>query len=195
MTTEEIAPQVIENAIILLNQTQQSVLLLCAKNLAGCDWAEAAEVAAIDENGVVLSVMGNGRSESHRVEFEQPVHNVQELRQAMLQLGEKADPPDGIKRIATATVETAKASRYLKALCNHFDRKATARYDDENGHIEFPFGECELQANENTLIMTIAADSEARFNRTKHVVADHLVRFGNKEELHVNWVDAAPAEA
>lgn len=113
-----------------------------------------------------------------------------ERRLANVQLDEKADPPDGIQRVATAHVETAKASRYLKALCNHFDRKAVATYDDENGCVQFPFGHCDLHAKEDALLITITADSETRFNRTKYVVADHLIRFGSKEELHVIWVDA-----
>lgn len=94
--------------------------------------------------------------------------------------------------VAYACVETAKALRYLKALCNHFDRKVTASYDDVNGCIQFPFGDCELHAAADALLITVSAESETMLARTKDVVADHLVRFGEKEELAVNWVDATP---
>jgi hypothetical protein len=93
---------------------------------------------------------------------------------------------------AAAHVETAKASRYLKALCNHFARKVTACYDDVNGRVQFPFGDCELHATADALHITVTAVDETMLARTKDVVADHLVRFGEKEELAVNWVDATP---
>ncbi|GIK55056.1 MAG: DUF2218 domain-containing protein [Chloroflexi bacterium] len=93
---------------------------------------------------------------------------------------------------ATAQVETAKASRYLKALCNHFARKVETRYDDNNGRVQFPFGNCQLQASANALLITVTAVDETMFVTAKAVVADHLVRFGEKEELTVNWVDATP---
>ena len=47
-----------------------------------------------------------------------------------------------------ATVPTGKASRYLKALCNHFDRKVSATYDDALGKVEFGFAYCEMRASE-----------------------------------------------
>ncbi len=93
---------------------------------------------------------------------------------------------------ATAQVETAKASRYLKALCNHFARKVTASYDDDYGRVQFPFGDCELRATTNALLITVTAVDETMFVTAKAVVADHLVRFGEKEELTVNWVDTTP---
>lgn len=92
--------------------------------------------------------------------------------------------------IATAHVATPKASRYLKALCNHFDRKVNARYDDTSGQVQFPFGECTLQVVDDALHLQVIAESETMLTRVKHVVADHLVRFAAKEELIVDWVDA-----
>ena len=93
-------------------------------------------------------------------------------------------------RVATALVETPKARRYLKALCNHFDRKANASYDDNNGRIQFAFGECELQAEDNLLLISVTAETDATFARVKQVVADHLIRFGVNEALQVTWADA-----
>ncbi len=93
---------------------------------------------------------------------------------------------------ATAHVETAKASRYLKALCNHFARKVQASYDDDYGRVQFPFGDCELRATADALHITVTAVNKTMFVTAKDVVADHLVRFGEKEELTVNWVDAIP---
>lgn len=89
---------------------------------------------------------------------------------------------------ATAHVATPKASRYLKALCNHFDRKAVASYQDNYGVIAFSFGKCHLQANNENLILHVGAETPDEFERVKNVMANHLIRFGNKEELQVNWV-------
>ena len=58
------------------------------------------------------------------------------------------------------------------------------------GWVQFSFGACELQAKADALRLTVSADSEAAFARVKHVVADHLIRFGSAETLRVRWVDA-----
>ena len=90
---------------------------------------------------------------------------------------------------AQSTVETEKASRYLKALCNHFNRKVTADYDDARGTAQFGFGYCEMNAGEKALIINIQADDDENFNRVKFVVSDHLIRFGTNEQLEVVWID------
>lgn len=91
---------------------------------------------------------------------------------------------------AHAAVETPKAARYLKALCNHFDRKATAEYTDTRGTVQFGFGRCELNALDHTLLIDVQADDAENFARIKHVVADHLVRFSTDEALNVQWTDS-----
>ncbi|MEM9954482.1 MAG: DUF2218 domain-containing protein [Chloroflexota bacterium] len=88
---------------------------------------------------------------------------------------------------AQTSVETAKASRYLKALCNHFDRKVTATYDDNHGTVNFGFGDCEMTATENTLSISVESDNEENFGRVKYVVSDHLERFSGDEALKVTW--------
>lgn len=92
---------------------------------------------------------------------------------------------------AQANVQTEKASRYLKALCNHFSHKVTAEYSDERGVVQFGFGYCEMQATDNTLNLQVQAEDDENFQRVKHVVGDHLIRFGTNEELVVNWTDEA----
>ena len=92
---------------------------------------------------------------------------------------------------AQAFVETEKASRYLKALCNHFDRKVTAQYDDNQGTVQFGFGDCQMQATNGTLVISIQADTDENFGRVKHVVGDHLVRFSGEDVPGVDWVDKA----
>jgi len=95
---------------------------------------------------------------------------------------------------AKSTVQTEKASRYLKALCNHFDRKVTAEYDDNQGNVDFGFGHCQMIADETSLSVSIQADDEEQFGRVKFVVADHLERFSGDEALKLEWVEVTAAE-
>ena len=90
---------------------------------------------------------------------------------------------------AQTTVETPKASRYLKALCNHFNRKVTAEYSDTTGNVQFGFADCQMEADNQKLVIHIQAESEENFGRVKFVVTDHLVRFANNEDVAVVWVD------
>jgi len=92
---------------------------------------------------------------------------------------------------AQASVETEKASRYLKALCNHFDRKVKAEYNDTQGTVAFGFADCQMEAIDSTLKISIQAETEENFGRVKYVVSDHLIRFAPNESLIVDWVDSA----
>jgi len=88
---------------------------------------------------------------------------------------------------AQATVQTPKASRYLKALCNHFNRKVTAEYDDNHGTVQFGFGTCEMDADDQQLVIRVQAEDDENFARVKYVVSDHLERFSGDEGLRVQW--------
>lgn len=101
-----------------------------------------------------------------------------------------ADAPPAHPRAARARVETPNAARYMKALCNHFERKVPAQYDGTHGVAHFSFGTCEMDAQPDALLLHIAAEDETAFERVKHVVEDHLVRFGSKENLQIAWVEA-----
>jgi hypothetical protein len=116
--------------------------------------------------------------------------NTNQLQNASNEAENQSNAPAATQQVATATVQTQKAARYLKALCNHFARKVDTSYDDQMGQVHFPFGECTLQVTDDALQIRVSADSADTISRVKFVVADHLVRFGNKEDLQVNWVDA-----
>ncbi len=90
---------------------------------------------------------------------------------------------------AQAQVETPKAARYLKALCNHFSRKVDANYDEQRGTVQFGFGVCEMYVSDTTLTLHIHAEGDENLARVKAVVADHLQRFSGDEALQVKWVD------
>lgn len=90
---------------------------------------------------------------------------------------------------AHAQVETPKAARYLKALCNHFSHKVTAHYDDNHGNVQFGFGVCEMEASDHVLRLQVHADDAENLARVKAVVAEHLMRFAGEEALEVNWLN------
>ncbi|MEM7800757.1 MAG: DUF2218 domain-containing protein [Chloroflexota bacterium] len=190
----ELPAKVIDGALSHMNEDHQENLIDYARHFSGCDWAESAEMTALDGLGFEILVRGNGQEETKRIDFPHPVADAKGLRKALVQMAMTAkgsaptgEESDGIRRSASANVETAKASRYLKALCNHFDRKANASYTDNKGTVEFEFGDCTLVASDTHLAIEVGAESEAMLERTMHVVGGHLVRFGKKDELVVNW--------
>ncbi|NJL94995.1 MAG: DUF2218 domain-containing protein [Anaerolineae bacterium] len=90
---------------------------------------------------------------------------------------------------AQTRVETEKAGRYLKALCNHFSRKVTAAYDDQRGTVDFGFAHCEMRVEGQALVIHVQAAAPDLFERVKFVVQDHLERFAAAEGLRVLWIE------
>ncbi|HEY1178330.1 MAG TPA: DUF2218 domain-containing protein [Phytomonospora sp.] len=86
-----------------------------------------------------------------------------------------------------ARVATDRASRYIKQLCSHFDKKADSEWDDHKGRTVFEFGTCDYVAEPDALTLRVEAADEALLGRTEFVVGDHLTRFGTRDELSVEW--------
>lgn len=93
--------------------------------------------------------------------------------------------------ISIVEIKTEKAERLMKALCNHFARKTQAGYENNQGHIQFQFGNCELESTATTLNIRVEAMDLENLSRTQKVVADHLIRFNPEENLQVNWSDVS----
>ncbi len=92
---------------------------------------------------------------------------------------------------STATVATDRAARYGKQLVAHLGRRATAEWDEQAGTGWIDFGEtrAELTAGPEALDIRLSAAPDA-VARMKDVVGRHLVRFGARDELTVQWVRA-----
>ena len=88
---------------------------------------------------------------------------------------------------STASFETDRASRYLKALCHHFGRKVDAKCDDASGWVQFPFGRCELKAVDRTLKLTAFADDQCSLSQVVTIVTSHLERFAFREDPKLEW--------
>ncbi len=93
---------------------------------------------------------------------------------------------------AEARVTTDKASRYLQQLCKHFGHKVPARFDAHEGHVEFAMGACALAAGPEAdeLVMRVTASTPGDLTTLEEIVGGHLVRFGFRDGLLVEWQTA-----
>ena len=88
-----------------------------------------------------------------------------------------------------ATIETNKAERLMKALCNHFAQRITASYEGDKGYIEFQDGKCEIAVTPNTMTLQFEAENADNLSRLQEVIVDHLQRFTPGENIQINWSD------
>jgi uncharacterized protein len=91
--------------------------------------------------------------------------------------------------IQIATIETDKAERLMKALCNHFARKRTAHYEGNKGYIDFGDAKCEITATSSMLTFQAEADTADGLEHVRRAVGNHLGRFTPDEEIQINWKD------
>jgi uncharacterized protein len=93
--------------------------------------------------------------------------------------------------IQIATIETDKAERLMKALCNHFARKITARYEGDKGYIEFGGGKCEITATSSTLKFLAESETTDGLDHVKRAVEKHLLRFTPEDNYHFHWSESS----
>jgi hypothetical protein len=93
--------------------------------------------------------------------------------------------------IQVADIQTDKAERLMKALCNHFARKITAKYEGDKGYIEFGDGKCEITSTPETLTLQVEAGNAESLARVERVVVDHLLRFTPEETFQIDWRDVS----
>ncbi len=87
------------------------------------------------------------------------------------------------------TIETDRAERLMKALCNHFARKNPAGYEGNKGFAEFDYGKCDIEVVENKMFLKIFAENEENMEHLKFVVEKHLKKFSPDEEIVFDWSD------
>ena len=93
-----------------------------------------------------------------------------------------------------AIVSTQLASKYLQQLCKHFSHKVTVDFNSEVARVDFPFGLCFMVADSDRLAFYMQSAKPEGLMRAKAVVDDHLMRFGFREELVIEWNDGLPTE-
>lgn len=90
--------------------------------------------------------------------------------------------------LSTAAVGTDRPGRYAKQLVSHMARKAEAVWSDDSstGSITFGNAHLDLSTADDALLLSLTAEPE-HLARMEEVVGSHLVRFGSRDELVVQW--------
>lgn len=92
---------------------------------------------------------------------------------------------------STARVATDRPARYLKQLASHFSRRAGGEVSDDHAQLAFDFGTLTLGTADGALLMRAEAADAEMLARLEDVAGGHLIRFGQKDELQVDWVPEA----
>lgn len=88
---------------------------------------------------------------------------------------------------ATTFFNTDNAARYLGTLCKHFGHKVPVTCDGRAGRIDFPFGNCALQADASGLSLRASAANQPDLDKTIQVITSHLERFAFRENPQLDW--------
>lgn len=91
---------------------------------------------------------------------------------------------------STAVVVTESPARYAKQLLSHLGRKNTVEQladAPSGGRLVFGYGTAELRPADGRLVMAAEAPDEDGLAHVEDVLARHLVRFGARAELSVQW--------
>lgn len=91
---------------------------------------------------------------------------------------------------STAVVATDRPARYGKQLAAHLGRRVRTHWDEQSQRGTVEFGDsgdrAVLTCREDALVMELTA-SESALDQLEDVLGRHLVRFGTRDELHVQW--------
>jgi hypothetical protein len=90
-----------------------------------------------------------------------------------------------------AKFTTERASAYLQQLCKHFGHKVEVQFDPKAGLIKFPFGLCDLTANQDVLDLTVNAETQSELTKACRVIGSHLERFAFRENPKIDWQTVA----
>ncbi|MCR9157985.1 MAG: DUF2218 domain-containing protein [Rhodobacteraceae bacterium] len=88
---------------------------------------------------------------------------------------------------ANTFFKTENAERYLGTLCKHFGHKVPVTFEPGLGHIELPFGQCDLRADTAGLALTANAADRPGLDKTIQVITSHLERFAFRENPDLSW--------
>jgi hypothetical protein len=86
-----------------------------------------------------------------------------------------------------ARVTTDRPDRYGSQLVKHFGNKIEASWADGAGTVTFGVGTASLHAEDGVLRMRVSAADQESLTQLQEVVGSHLVRFGQRDELVVEW--------
>ncbi len=88
------------------------------------------------------------------------------------------------------TMPTDRPERYAKQLASHWAKRGEVVEDDSSTRLTFETGQVVvLRPTDGRLDLEISVpeDGDLTVDRWAQVVADHLQRFGQRDELQVTW--------
>lgn len=89
---------------------------------------------------------------------------------------------------AKARVPTAHGAKYLQQLCKHWAHRLDVELSDRVGVVRFPEAVARMEAEADSLLVSVEAADDATVERIKGVVASHLDRFAFREApLRFEW--------
>ncbi len=98
--------------------------------------------------------------------------------------------------IATATLPTDNASKYIAQLCKHFAHKIEVSWDENTGRITLPTGRADLTVAPGALTIRVEAEDVQALIQCRYVIDKHLAIFAFREGfMGFDWRNAADAMA
>jgi hypothetical protein len=91
-------------------------------------------------------------------------------------------------RTSHASVPSERADRYVKQLLSHLGRKAGVTLTGDGHRLSLSAGTCVVRSVQGRIELTAEAETEQALHAVEDVVARHLVRFGQRDELRITWV-------
>ena len=89
---------------------------------------------------------------------------------------------------AHAAVVTDAPARYAKQLASHLGRRAEVRDETDGTRLVLGSSSCLVVVADGVLELRAEAESTEDLDRVTDVVGSHLVRFGQRNELVVDWL-------
>ncbi len=86
-----------------------------------------------------------------------------------------------------ADVATDRPERYARQLVSHLGRKVEFAQDGATASADIAGAGAAITTGEGVLVLTVRGDDAEAVARAEGVLASHLVRFGEKDELVVEW--------
>jgi hypothetical protein len=91
-------------------------------------------------------------------------------------------------RTLNGSMPTDRPERYAKQLMSHWSERGTLTQDEVSSRLDWHTGQVlTLTPREGALEVTISVPEDADVESFADVVARHLERFGQRDELHVQW--------
>lgn len=88
-----------------------------------------------------------------------------------------------------AEVKSPNAAKYLTVMCRHFARKVPAKWDDNEGRVDFSVGTSRFILSSEKQVLTITCEAEGNKNLEvqKSIIESHVALFSRKEAIQLKW--------